>query len=75
MAKEREEYSFLKSLVALSLVALCLVAAQWQYHRGVDRHSRNAMIEKHISLAPVALDLVKGSPLASEWDCYDVRHL
>jgi cytochrome oxidase assembly protein ShyY1 len=67
MAKAREEYSFLKSLVALSLVALCLVAAQWQYHRGVDRHARNAMIEKHISLAPVALDLVKDSPVASEW--------
>ena len=67
MAKAREEYSFLKSLVALCLVALCLVAAQWQYHRGVDRHARNAMIEKHISLAPVALDLVKDSPVASEW--------
>jgi surfeit locus 1 family protein len=67
MAKDREEYSFLKSLVALCLVALCLVAAQWQYHRGVDRHARNAMIEKHISLAPVALDLVKDSPVASEW--------
>jgi surfeit locus 1 family protein len=67
MAKDREEYSFLKSLVALSMVVLCLVAAQWQYHRGVDRHARNAMIEKHISLAPVALDLVKDSPVASEW--------
>jgi len=67
MAKEREEYSFLKTLVALSLVALCVVAAQWQYHRGVDRHARNAMIEKHISLTPVALNSVKDSPLASEW--------
>jgi surfeit locus 1 family protein len=67
MAKEREEYSFLKSLVALTLIALCVVAAQWQYHRGVDRHARNAMIEKHISLNPVVLDAVKGSPLAAEW--------
>ena len=67
MAKEREEYSILKSLIAISLVALCLVAAQWQYHRGVDRHARNAMIEEHIALAPVALDSVKDSPLAAEW--------
>jgi surfeit locus 1 family protein len=67
MAKEREEYSILKSLIAISLVALCLVAAQWQYHRGVDRHARNAMIEEHIALAPVALDSVKDSPLTAEW--------
>ena len=67
MAKEREEYSILKTLIALSLVALCLVAAQWQYHRGVDRHARNAMIEKHIQLTPVGLDVVKDLPLASEW--------
>jgi surfeit locus 1 family protein len=67
MAKEREQYSFLKSLIALSLVALCLVAAQWQYHRGVDRHARNSMIEAHIALDPVTLDSVKNSPLAAEW--------
>ena len=73
MAKEREEYSFLKTLVALSLVALCVVAAQWQYHRGVDRHARNAMIEKHISLAPVTLDSVKNSSLAAEWQTVTTR--
>ncbi|CAB4343273.1 MAG: hypothetical protein F2690_06325 [Actinobacteria bacterium] len=67
MAKEREEYSLLKSLIAISLVALCVVAAQWQYHRGVDRHARNTMIEAHIALAPVTLDSVKNSPLAAEW--------
>jgi surfeit locus 1 family protein len=67
MAKVREPHAIFKSLVALSLIILCLIAAQWQYHRGVDRHARNAMIEKHIALSPVALDSVKNSPLAAEW--------
>jgi surfeit locus 1 family protein len=67
MEKVREPYSIFKSLIALVLIVLCCIAAQWQYHRGVDRHARNAIIEKHIALAPVALDSVKESPLAAEW--------
>jgi len=67
MEKVREPYSIFKSLIALVLIFLCCIAAQWQYHRGVDRHARNAIIEKHIALAPVALDSVKDSPLAAEW--------
>ena len=67
MAKVREPFGFFKSLVALVLIILCLIAAQWQYQRGVDRHARNAIIEKHIALAPTSLDSVKDSPLAAEW--------
>ena len=67
MEKAREPYAVLKSFIALALIALCLIAGQWQYHRGVDRHARNAMIEKHIALAPTSLDAVKDSPLAAEW--------
>ncbi len=67
MAKVREPFAFFKSLVALALIILCLIAAQWQYQRGVDRHARNAIIEKHIALAPTSLDSVKDSPLAAEW--------
>ena len=67
MAKVREPFAYFKSLVALTIIILCLIAAQWQYHRGVDRHARNTMIEKHIALAPTSLDLVKDSPLAAEW--------
>ena len=67
MARVREPFAFLKSLVALALIILCLIAAQWQYQRGVDRHARNAIIEKHIALAPTSLDAVKDSPLAAEW--------
>ena len=44
MEKVREPYSIFKSLIALVLVVLCCIAAQWQYHRGVDRHARNAII-------------------------------
>ena len=67
MAKVRESFAYFKSLVALVLIILCLIAAQWQYQRGVDRHARNAIIEKHIALAPTSLDSVKDSPLAAEW--------
>jgi cytochrome oxidase assembly protein ShyY1 len=67
MAKVREPFAFFKSLVALTLIILCFIAAQWQYQRGVDRHARNAIIEKHIALAPTSLDSVKDSPLAAEW--------
>jgi surfeit locus 1 family protein len=67
MAKVREPFAIFKSLVALTLIILCLIAAQWQYQRGVDRHARNAIIEKHIALAPTSLDSVKDSPLAAEW--------
>ena len=67
MKQAREPYAFLKSIIALGLIALCLIAAQWQYHRGVDRHARNSMIEKHIALPAVQLETVKNTPLASEW--------
>ena len=73
MEKVREPYSIFKSLIALVLVVLCCIAAQWQYHRGVDRHARNAIIEKHIALAPVALDSVKDSPLVAEWKSVTTR--
>lgn len=63
----REKYFFLKTVVALALICLCLIAAQWQYHRGVDRHQRNSMIEANIaapemSLATAVKDLAK-----NEW--------
>ncbi len=65
--RARERYFFLKSLVALALICLCLIAAQWQYHRGVDRHARNTLIEANIaapnnSLASAVSDLGK-----NEW--------
>lgn len=66
MRKVREPYAYLKSLVALALIFLCLVAAQWQYHRGVDRHARNSMIEKRIALSEIPGSAAI-TPLAAEW--------
>ena len=65
--RAREKFVFLKTIVALALICLCLIAAQWQYNRGVDRHARNSMIESNIaapitSLTSAASDLVK-----NEW--------
>lgn len=64
---QREPWAIRKSLIAILLIAGCVWAAQWQYHRGVDRHARNAMIEAHIALAPKALELVRHSPQRFEW--------
>lgn len=65
--RTREKYFFLKSFSALALICLCLIAAQWQYNRGVDRHQRNFMIEKNIS-APAILLMNAASDLTrNEW--------
>ena len=63
----REPWAILKSLIALALIFLCLVAAQWQYQRGVDRHARNAIIKEHIALAPTSLESVNHAPERFEW--------
>ena len=64
---KRESFSLLKSLVALLLIVGCLWAAQWQYHRGVDRHARNSVIEMNSAKKPVALTEVIANPTAHEW--------
>ncbi len=46
MKADREEYPFLKSLIAISMIGLCIWAAQWQYQRGIDRHARNSFIQE-----------------------------
>ena len=53
--KTKEPWSFFKTVVALALVLLCLVAADWQYTRGVDRQARNNVIEERIARSPIAL--------------------
>ena len=62
-----EPWAYFKSGVALALIILCVWAAQWQYHRGVDRHARNTMIENHIALAPTPLVNVNRAPDRFEW--------
>ena len=65
--RAREKYVFLKSLVALALICLCLIAAQWQYHRGVDRHARNYMIEENIVAPIISLEKAATKLSKNEW--------
>ena len=65
--RAREKFSFLKSLMALALICLCLIAAQWQYHRGVDRHHRNSLIEANISASQLTLDSPTKNLTENEW--------
>lgn len=77
---QREPFAILKSFVAVLLIVMCLWAAQWQYHRGVDRHARNVRIERHIILAPIPLEFAKTSPTKFEWQSvtttgvFDISH-
>lgn len=72
-SKTREKFSLLKSLLALLLIAGCLWAAQWQYDRGVARHDRNFIIEKHSTMTPVSLASVQDQPANHEWQPVTTR--
>jgi surfeit locus 1 family protein len=65
--KTKEPLAHFKSLIALLLVIFCLWGSQWQYHRGVDRHARNAVIEERIAQSPIALTSVTGTLADFEW--------
>jgi len=65
--RAREKFFFLKSLVALALIVLCFIAAQWQYNRGVDRHQRNSMIEANIAAPKITLASATKDPVKNEW--------
>ena len=64
---EKEQYAFLKTLVAFGLVLLCLWAAQWQYQRGVDRHARNVLIAEQSQLPPIEFQNLLGDIADYEW--------
>ena len=63
----REKYFFLKSIVALALIFLCLIAAQWQYNRGVDRHARNSLIEANVAAPKISLTSAANDLKKNEW--------
>jgi len=65
--KSKESWSFLKTLVALGLIVLCVWAAQWQYHRGVDRHARNTIIEERIARDAIELGKIDSELANNEW--------
>ena len=64
---EKEQYAFLKTLVAVALVLLCLWAAQWQFQRGVDRHARNVLIAEQSQLPPIEFQNLLGDIADYEW--------
>jgi surfeit locus 1 family protein len=65
--RAREKFFFLKSLVAVALIVLCFIAAQWQYNRGLDRHERNSMIEANIAAPNLTLASAVSDPIKNEW--------
>lgn len=65
--RAREKFSILKSITAVSLILLCLIAAQWQYHRGIDRHHRNSIIETNIAAPVLALTRAAADLTLNEW--------
>ena len=65
--KVKEPWALFKSFIALLLIILCAWAAQWQYHRGIDRHARNTVIEERIAKAPLALSSIEGAIADYEW--------
>ena len=67
MIRSGEKRAILKSLVAILLIAGCLWASQWQFHRGEDRSARNATIESRIYIPAVDLATVKSNVEENEW--------
>lgn len=65
--KEKEPWSFFKTLIALALIILCIWAAQWQYHRGVDRHARNTIIQERIAKDAIELTDIDAKFSNNEW--------
>jgi surfeit locus 1 family protein len=65
--KIKEPWALFKSLIALVLIIFCLWGSQWQYHRGVDRHARNAVIEERIAKSPIELATVTANLPDNEW--------
>jgi surfeit locus 1 family protein len=65
--KTKEPWSFFKTIIALGLVFLCLVAANWQYTRGVDRQARNSVIEEQIARSPIDLAARDAELANNEW--------
>ena len=70
--KAKEPLALFKSFIALLLVVFCLWGSQWQYHRGVDRHARNAVIEERIAQSPIELKAVAGALADDEWQTVSV---
>jgi cytochrome oxidase assembly protein ShyY1 len=72
-AVRKEQFSLLKTIVALLLIVGCIWAAQWQYHRGVARHARNTLIESNSSMKTVPLKTLTTDVAQHEWQPVSVE--
>ena len=62
----KEPKAFLKTLISILLIGLCLMAANWQYQRGVTRHANNFKIESNLSLPKIDLSSISNYE-KNEW--------
>ena len=63
----KEPHAILKTLIAVLLVLLCLIAANWQYHRGVNRHALNFKIESNSNIAVTPIQQLDPTDIRNEW--------
>ncbi len=54
----KEPYALLRTIFAITLVALCLIAANWQYDRGIARNAKNSIIEANAMKPTTKLDSI-----------------
>ena len=54
----KEPKAFLRTVISILLVTLCLIAANWQYHRGVDRHAKNNKVQQNTELPQLDLNQI-----------------
>jgi cytochrome oxidase assembly protein ShyY1 len=66
LLNSKEPRAFLKTLIALLIVFLCLIAAKWQYQRGMDRKAVNSKIEANALMSAVPLQNLENIG-NSEW--------
>ena len=57
----------LKTLVSLTLIALCLLASQWQWNKGQKQTSQNAIIKVNIDKTPLSSLTGIDDPLHYQW--------
>jgi surfeit locus 1 family protein len=66
----KEPFALLKTLLAIILVGLCLIAANWQYDRGMARSAKNSIIEANANKPTKSLDSILktySDPSSFEW--------
>ena len=57
----------LRTVIALTLIALCLLASQWQWNKGTLQTNQNAIIEANIDRAPLTSIPSNIDPIANQW--------